>query len=257
MMKPSRILLALAALMLTTMLPILSACSDKGKYVRGNDSIYYTYWTFSFGRQYRPLLEADAESFHSLNDWAGADKYHVFYKDELVPGADPATIKVVKFPLLQDKSDYYYETKAMHVYDMASFKILKWIEEDFYARDKRYAYYDTLRFEPDMATFKLKSSFTAVDKNHVYRFGEILPLADPKTYEENWKGWYSRDKSHIWCLGELLEDADYATFTVDGDHYAHDKYGKFEYAKRVTDDDHTETEDPAVVLPEEVPEEIP
>ena len=242
-MKPTRILLTLAALLLATTMLGLSACSNSGKYVRGIDSIYYTYWTFSFGRQYRPVFGADTATFHGVKDWVGVDKDHVFFKEQMVEGADPATLKVVKYPLMRDNKDYYYQTYAIHVYDVENFKVLKWIEDDFYARDSRYAYYDTLRFEPDLATFKVKDHFIAIDKNHVYHFGEVLPLADPTTYEESWKGWYSRDKSHIWCLGELLEDADYETFTVDQEHSAHDKYGKFEFAKRVTAGDNSVEEE--------------
>lgn len=247
MKRSIQFFVALAALMLS-----LTACSD-GKYVRQGDSIFYTYWTFSFGQRFDTLYEADAASFHSLNNWIGVDKDHVFFEKHLVPGADPATIKADHKPLMHDKNDYYYGATAMHVADMKSFKVVKWIEDDFYARDSRYAYFDTLRFEPDLASFKVKTSFVAVDKNHVYRFGRLLPLADPSTYQEMWDGFYSRDKSHIWFSGTLLEDADYATFTVDGDFEAHDKFGRFNGDKRVTG----EEEEPAEPLPAPEPEPEP
>lgn len=216
---------------------MLASCGDGGKYVRKDNRIYYTYWTFSFGQRYDTLFEADASTFHSVKNWVGVDKDHVFYLERLVPGADPVTLEVDRKPLMHDKNDYYYETAALHVSDMKSFKVLKWFEDDFYAHDSRYAYYDSTRFEVDLATFKTKGHFVAVDKNHVYRFGVLLPLADPKTYQENWNGFYSRDKAHIWYLGDLLEDADYATFTVDGDNEGHDKYGRFLRDKRVTDEE--------------------
>ena len=252
MRRPVYILIALAALLLT-----LSACSD-GKYVRQGDRIFYTYWTFSFGQRFDTIFEADAATFHSLNNWLGVDKDHVFYQGKLVPGADPATIEVDHKPLVHDKNDYFYETAAMHVADMKSFKVIKWIEDDFYARDSRYAYFDTVRFEPDLATFKVKTTYVAVDKNHVYRFGELLPRADPATYQEIWKGFYSRDKSHIWYAGTLLEDADYATFTVDGDFEAHDKFGQFHCEKRVTgEEDEAEPEPVPEPEPEPEPEPLP
>ena len=73
---------------------------------------------------------------------------------------------------------------------------------------------------------------TAVDSKYVYRFGKVLPLADPNTYVEDWKGLYSRDKEHIWYAGTLLEDVDYATFDVDKEGNAADKYGPFLHEKR-------------------------
>ena len=223
-------------LILYLVVPLLLALSACGgsKYVRQGDNIFYSYWTFSFGQRYDTVHGADAASFHSVKDWVGVDNTHVFYHDQLVPGADPATLQVERKPLLRDQNDYYYRTTAIHVADMKSFKVLKWIEDDFYARDSRYAYYDTVRIEADLATFKVKDTFVAVDRNHVYRFGKLLPLADPATYDEMWQGFYSRDKAHIWYMGDLVEGADYATFTVDGDNEAHDKNGRFYRAERVT-----------------------
>ena len=71
---------------------------------------------------------------------------------------------------------------------------------------------------------------------HVYRFGKIVPEADPATYIEEWNGLYSRDKNHIWYLGDLIEDIDVATFVIDKDG-AHDKNGHFYRGKRVTDEE--------------------
>lgn len=224
----------ISCLVTLPVLLLLAACGSSGKYVRQGDNIFYTYWTFSFGQRYDTVHGADAATFHSVKDWVGADKDHVFYRDRLVDGADPATLQVERRPLMRDQNDYYYQATAMHVASVSTFKVLQWFEDDFYARDSRYAYYDTVRFEADLTTFKVKGIFVAVDCNHVYRFGKVLPLADPATYDECWQGFYSRDKAHIWYMGDLVKDADYATFTVDGNSEAHDKYGRFSHAERIT-----------------------
>lgn len=123
------------------------------------------------------------------------------------------------------------------VADVENFKVLKWQEDDFWAKDTKFAYYDSIRVDSvDLPTFKVKTWLTAVDKNHVYRYGQVVPLADPETYVEDWKGLYSRDKSHIWYCGTMLEDVDYASFDVDKEGNARDKYGPFHGAKRVSEE---------------------
>ena len=212
---------------------LLASCSHHGKYESDGQIVRYSYWTFSFGQMYDTLPGADAATFKSVNEWLGRDAKRVYFKEKLVAGADPATVEAKDFPLFRDKNDYYFKATPMRVADMNTFKVLKRFEDDFWAKDSQCAYYDTIHIAGvDLATFKVKDFTHAVDKNHVYRFGAILPLADPATYDEDWKGFYSRDKSHIWYMGELLEDADYATFTVDGDSNAHDKFGAFEGKKR-------------------------
>lgn len=211
----------------------LASCGEDGKYIEYEGTICYTYWTFSFGRVYHKLPQVDPSTFESVNDWLGHDAGHVYFKNDLVVGADPITVKAKKYPLFMDKNDYYYKSTAMHVVDMPSFEVLKRFEDHFWAKDKRYAYFDTLRIDSaDISTFRVKSTFSAIDKNHVYYFGEILPLADPETYDPDWKGIYSRDKSHIWCGDELLEDADYETFDVDKEGHGYDKHGRFRFSKR-------------------------
>ena len=121
-----------------------------------------------------------------------------------------------------------------NVTNVKNFEVINWNEDDMWAIDKTYAYYDSTRIDStDIATFKMQTYNCATDRNHVYRYGRILPLADPATYVEEWKGFYSRDKSHIWCMGELLEDVDYDSFVVDDDWSGHDKYGAFDHHRRV------------------------
>ncbi|MBO4870560.1 MAG: DKNYY domain-containing protein [Muribaculaceae bacterium] len=226
------------SLSLVALLLLCVSCNTDGKYIVHNGTVCYSYWTFSFGTRYDSLPGVDITTFHSVKGWIGHDAERVYFKDKLVPGVDISTLEIEKYPLFRDKNDYYYENVPMHVADRASFKVLRWNEEDFWAQDNRYAYYDTICIKDvDLPTFKVKAWNTAVDKNHVYRYGEILPLADPATYDEVWKGLYSRDKSHIWYCGSLLEDVDYATFDVDKEGHAFDKNGRFHGEKRVTDED--------------------
>ena len=224
---------------LVLMLAAASAvsCTNDGKYVNYEGTVAYSHWTFSFGTINDKLPEVDPATFQSINNWLGHDAKHCYFKNILIKDADVSTFEACKYPLCRDRKDYYYKGIAMNV-DPVTFKVLKQYEDDLWGIDSRYAYYDTTRIEADVATFKVKDWCVAVDKNNVYRYGKILPLADPETYQESWEGYYSRDKAHIWYMGDLVEDADYATFKVDKQNpsSASDKNGVFERGKRPTEE---------------------
>ena len=230
-MTMKQLFLAFVASVLAVM---LSSCLGGGEYEVCDDVVLYSYWTFSFGQRADTLPGADPATFKQVRNWLGHDSERVYYKKELVPGVDVPTLKVDRKPLFHDKKDYYYETKPLHVADMSSFKIIKWVYDSFWAKDSRYAYFNDRRFEVDLPTFKVESSTIAKDKDHVYYFGNLIPDADPKTFEAIGKSGYYRDKSHIWCGDELLEDVDYETFQADDFDTGHDKYGRFRYHERDT-----------------------
>lgn len=238
-MKSTRLYLWLLPLIVV----MATACNSDGEYVQRGNTICHSYWTFSFGTMYDTLPEVDAATFKSIENWLGHDGKHVYFKAKLVPGADAESLKADKYPLFRDRKDYYYKGVPLHVTHVDAFVVLKRNEDDIWAMDNKYAYYDSLRIDSvDIKTFKVKTWNTAVDSKHVYRYGKVLPLADPETYDEEWKGMYSRDKAHIWYMGELLEDVDYATFTVDGND-AHDKYGHFYRGERISEKQWKEIEE--------------
>ena len=245
-MKTFKLLLAAVAAI------TLVSCGGDGKYEVKGDVVCHTYWTFSFGYRHDTLPGADPETFESVRDWLGHDSRHVYFKARLVPGVDIASLEACRYPLFRDKRDFYYMGAPLHAADVASFKILKWSEDDLWAIDSRCAYYDSIKVSGvDVATFKVKAHNCAVDRKHVYRYGKILPLADPDTYDEDWKGLYSRDKAHIWYCGDLLEDVDYASFDVDKEGVGFDKHGRFHGNKR----EGTEVEPEPVPIPD--PEPVP
>lgn len=217
---------------------LLTGCNFDGKYEVRDDSVYFTYWTFSFGTKSDTLKEAHAPTFQSVKDWLGRDQEHVWFKSDLVKGADPATLKAMDYPLFYDKHDYYYLGKPINVADMSTFRVLKLDGRDvLWAVDSHYVYYDTLRIEgADPQTLRVLDTYEAVDKNHVYYFNEILEDADPETYKV--MGAYSKDKNHVWYCGELIEGADAETFDTEF-HFksdkpdAHDKHGKFMDGRRI------------------------
>lgn len=223
------------ALMLTSIVFLMTACNTDGKYEVKNGKVFFTYWTVSFGTQRHELKDVDAASFQSMKDWLGRDAHHVWFKDRLVKSAHPASAEPMEYPLFRDRRDYYYKGAPLHVKDLATFTVKKCEEREFWATDSQYIYYDSLRIEgSDPATFEYLEFYKAKDRLHVYYNGKILPDADPASYVA--MGTYSKDKSHVWYCGELMEGADPATFeaeeTLDSDKPdAHDKNRQYRYGK--------------------------
>lgn len=217
---------------------VMTACNSGGKYEVKDGTVYFTYWTFSFGTQERELQDVDIATFESMKNWLARDSHHVWYKDQLVEGADPATAEADDYPLFHDKRDYYYEGKAIGVADIQSFKVLKCDEDELWAVDKQYVYFDSLRIDDsDPATLELIGTFEAKDKRHIYYFGRILEGADPETYQIL-DGNYAKDSKHVWFCGDIIEDADVETFEAESTHDfekpdAHDKHGDFRHGKRI------------------------
>ena len=205
---------------------ILTACSGPRYEVQG-DVVVRSYWTFSFGTRCDTLPGADPSTFEQVADWLGHDSKHVYFEAKLVPGVDVATLKAKRYPLFCDKNDYYYETTPLHVADLESFKTIKWFDDDFWAKDSRCAYYDTVRIDgADLASFQVIEDMLARDKFNVYLYGLTLPGADPATFEIVKNSSFCRDKSHVWhkYKGNLLEGADPATFElIKNTNYCRDK----------------------------------
>ena len=202
---------------------LLTACGDP-KYEIQGDVVVRTHWTFSFGTVRDTLPGADPATFQQVKHWLGHDNERVYFKARLVLGVDVATLKAERYPLFRDKKDYYYETKPLHVADMASFKTIKWVNEDFWAKDSRCAYYDSVRIDGvDLSTFNIVGHRLAKDKYHVYMDGLVLADADPATFESIEGSLYYRDKSHVWDYNKLLVGADPATFEILQKSYVRDK----------------------------------
>ena len=210
---------------------MMTSCNDEGKYEIKNGTVVYTYWTFSFGTQEHELKDADAETFQSVERWLGRDATHVWFKERLIEGADPGSLKAEEYPLCHDKRDYYYQGAPLHVADMASFNIKKCEERELWGTDSQYIYFDSIRIAGgDPATFEYIEFWEAKDRLNVYYHGEVLPNADPATYQPMSN--YAKDKSHVWYCGEIVEGADPETFesepTLDSDKPdAHDKFRSY------------------------------
>ncbi|CAN5706418.1 hypothetical protein BH11PAT2_BH11PAT2_06100 [soil metagenome] len=154
------------------------------------------------------LTGADPATFEILGDAGFAtDDVHVYLDSTLVPGADPKSIKIINDVYATDANHVYsrsYSVKGQDVItpiegaDVASFK----------AADTLYSMY-------------------AYDKNHVYFYDSVIAGADSKTFKvlgggAGQSGYYSKDATHVFLsnyVGSIAESsvvkgADIATFDI-------------------------------------------
>lgn len=129
-----------------------------------------------------------------------ADKHRVFFMGEEIPGADPATFRVVDFYIGQDKNRAYKKGKSTQIKDYTKLTQIG-----------RLMYSD--------GTNIYDSEF------------HILPGSDASTFEHISDNWY-KDNSHVWWSNILVEGANPTTFRpVTVTSYAGGTHSDFNYGK--------------------------
>lgn len=174
---------------------------------------------------------ADGKSFKCLEKRYAMDANHVFY-DTIMTNADPMSFIVHSRYLTEDKKDFYWKGKAIHVTDKKSFVILgdKEDEKTRWAKDKCNAYYmgkqpvaiaDHESFHPIGDNSNLNcSGCYAADKYRVYFEDHVVEGADPESFTEvvayvgqdkhrvyrKWKGTDIKDFNQLSHVGSFHSD---------------------------------------------------
>lgn len=210
------------ALVCLCMTPLLSDCRHCGYKNYGGSVIFFTrdnLLPFIISVKH---IDADPLSFEELSDIYARDKHKVFYWGETfdgvdgatcrlliddhdndyildsinvffnsfkLEGRDPATFRVVKDYLTEDKYDYYWHNKPLNVTDKKSFVLLSDPEDSdsyYWAKDKYYAYslVNALRMQiADYSSFRPLSAFYASDKSQVYNRKGVVKNTKPETFK--------------------------------------------------------------------------
>ena len=116
----------------------------------------------------------------------------VYYKSELIEGADPETFEYVGFE------------------DVTGARFM-------YARDKSNVYYHKFLIEDaDSDTFEVLGCWYAKDTRHIYFEDNIIEVADVNSFEviENSYA-YAKDDTSVYYGGNTIPDVDPENCTVD------------------------------------------
>ena len=102
------------------------ACNSE--YELQDDKVYYRFWSFEQGGWHAWLLEqADVKSFITIDtkdNLYGKDKSNVFFKNKIIPGADPNTFKPIKKGYAIDAKRVYYYNDSIENSNPKEFEII-------------------------------------------------------------------------------------------------------------------------------------
>ncbi len=136
---------------------------------------------------------ADGKTFKYLEKRYAIDANHVFHYDTIMSSGDPQSFKVYSWNLTEDKKDFYWCGKAIHVADKKTFVVLgdqddwktRWAKDKFNAYCMGYApvpLADYESFHPIKNGYL--SGYYAADKYRVYYQDHVVEGADPESFTE-------------------------------------------------------------------------
>lgn len=165
-------------------------------YLHENDKIKYLQKNETGKIDTLVLKDANAVFFELIHDempgdvcvnghiWA-KDKLNVWYKNKMLPGADPKTFTVLENGYSLDKEHVYYYDNIIVSADIESFEVLSY----FFAKDK-----DMILFQGKevfgvkyINSFRVIDAYFSKDSATVYFNNDTLlnklPDSDPKTFQ--------------------------------------------------------------------------
>jgi len=157
------------------------------------------------------------------NDNYTTDDEYVYFKGEIVEGADPATLyapayaRGYEFHAI-DKNNAYFFGRLIPNTDVQTYEFL----DNEYSRDKNSAYFREFRLEnSDPSTFEILGQSYSKDTNNVYYRSTRLVRAHADTFEITRGKYDAKDKYFSYNRG-IREEGDDGIFFVLTDGYAID-----------------------------------
>jgi len=162
------------------------------------------------------------------------DRFHVYFDQAVVKGADPATFRAMKEFYARDTGHVYYYGYHSDLYngiheipcDAATFTILDYP----YSKDASAVFYLYTRIkDADAASFSVTGNDFSKDGKQVYYRAKILEGADPATFfifpnkDSREDINYTKDKTHVYWNDRHVPVADATAFTPLGLDYGTDR----------------------------------
>ena len=207
------------------------------------DSLHVYYLDIDVLAEKKAVSVGDYRTFKALNAFYAIDAKCVYYKNNIVEGADPTSFAVLKgeYHYGQDKHRVYYEAYGSLIRDLNTLQH-KNMEEGMcnaFHTDGKTVYNPNLMAMPkgtDFATIHKVERYRDwyADNKHVYYENRLLSGANPKTFEifpshylhedyvsdNNKDTNYSHDGSHVYYRDSLMTGVDIASFICGYDFVA-------------------------------------
>jgi hypothetical protein len=155
--------------------------------------------------QGRALPDRDAPTFEIPwpSNMTSRDRNHVYYRDAVIPDADPATFEQVSpFYLFRDKRAVYLVGEELAGADPRTARRSQF---NSYVIDAGgvYSAVTRARLQRDPATFEELQPFYSKDGSGVYERDVLLPDADPATFRGTSLG-RGEDRNYRWQRREIV-----------------------------------------------------
>ncbi len=220
-------------LLVLAIITILTSCNNHN--IDG-DKVYYVYWNEGSGKNKILIQGADAETFKELEHATYAiDKNFVYYEAGKLKDANPKTFVSILDYYGKDNRFAYNAGTKIEGADGQTFHV---IEGGPYSKDAKDYYFDTIALKvSDLKTFKILNQnsdfgYWAKDKKHYYLSGKKYPLADYETFEKIGNG-YAKDKLQVYFEDSIVVGADSKTFKAIEYAYGQDKNAKYKGRHRL------------------------
>lgn len=231
--------LACAALLATASFGVQAiVCGDQPHgYIVKNSTVYY-WWDDLSSEDVktieRVLPEIDVNTFQKIGEpisppppthtpfgdcptpatFYGKDLAHVYYKGEIIEGADPATFSMFDRIYTKDKSHIFFETKPIS----SLVETFHRIDSDgnlSYATDGENYYINDVAIKGKEIEILYPSyGYARIDNNIFYR-GKLVSGADAKTFVLSYpSSKITKDKNHVFYNGNYIAGADPETFEL-------------------------------------------
>lgn len=153
----------------------------------------------------------------------------VYYRNDLIIGADPKTMEYLGHGYMKDSKRVYVAPMGGMVIEGADPKTFVPLS-DMYTKDMNNVYlFNTVMKGVDPKTFELVGGSYVKDAKNVYDLNGIITGADSRTAVLVWanpgtsQNEYLKDKDSVYCDHRKIQNADPVTFVYVGNGYSKDK----------------------------------
>jgi hypothetical protein len=220
-----RTVIATVCLVVVALLPACSKNSAPsslfdgvGYHVRGDK----VYWMGGFPDKPHEVVGVDAASFQAFDSTYARDKSNVYFDGRAVPGADAASVELLGRPGFFKDRRHVYQLDRPISDDPEHFELL----DGSLSKDSAAVYWsDGRMLSDDPAHFAVLSNddhylFTK-DSRSVHVNGNPIAGADPVTFRVL-LGAYAQDGRHLFYFTDQIADADATSFKPLDGPYASD-----------------------------------
>jgi hypothetical protein len=167
---------------------------------------------------FQPLLQPFPSDCPKPRSPYGKDKNHVYYRGEIIEGADPVTFYIFDHTYTKDKNHVFYGTHLISN-RVNAFQHVGENSESQYATDGENYYFEGITIKGSEIEI-LESNpyqYARIDSN-MYHQGKLISGADPKSFDAFYPELeIVKDRSHVFFKDVPIPGADAKTFVfVEG-----------------------------------------